>query len=202
MIKNLNFKTRFRGFLPVVIDVETGGFNPQKDALLELAAVFLKFDEESKLKPIHTEHFHIQAFMGANIEQASLDFLGLDPTHPFRYAIEEKAAMLELCQKVQKSLKENDCKKAVLVGHNPTFDLSFIQAAFKRCNIKHSPFHLFTTFDTATLAALAYGQTILAKAVKAANIEFDENEAHSAIYDAEKTAELFCKIINNYKYPN
>ena len=33
---------RFRGFYPVVIDVETAGFNAKTDALLEIAAITLK----------------------------------------------------------------------------------------------------------------------------------------------------------------
>ncbi|HAV68246.1 MAG TPA: ribonuclease T, partial [Alcanivorax sp.] len=35
---------RFRGFLPVVVDVETGGFDARNDALLEIAAVLLDMD--------------------------------------------------------------------------------------------------------------------------------------------------------------
>ena len=41
------FAQRFRGYFPVVIDVETAGFNAQTDALLEIAATTLSLDENS-----------------------------------------------------------------------------------------------------------------------------------------------------------
>lgn len=191
-------KDRFRGFLPVVIDVETGGFNSETDALLEVAAVFLEMTPDSHLKPSSQLHFHIEPFEGANIEQSALQFLNLDPNHPFRMAVSEKSCLEQIFTKVQKELKLQGCNRAVLVGHNPNFDLSFLMAAQNRCNIKKSPFHSFTTFDTATLSGVALGHTVLAKALSLANIPFNSNEAHSAIYDAQKTAELFCYIVNSW----
>ena len=52
--------------------------------------------------------------------------------------------------------------------------------------------------DTVTLAGMAYGQTVLSRAVQAAGIEWNGDEAHSAVYDTQKTAELFCKILNRW----
>ncbi|MGW8228635.1 MAG: ribonuclease T, partial [Gammaproteobacteria bacterium] len=43
-----------------------------------------------------------------------------------------------------------------------------------------------------------YGQTVLARAVQAAGIQWNQKEAHSAVYDAERTAELFCRIVNTW----
>ena len=85
------------------------------------------------------------------------------------------------------------------MGQNSHFDHGFLNAASERNNLKRNPFHPFSSFDTATLSGLAYGQTVLARACEVADIEFDNNEAHSARYDAEKTAELFCKIVNKWK---
>ena len=99
-----------------------------------------------------------------------------------------------LCQEI----RDTDCTRAVLVGHNAWFDLGFLNAAITRAGIKRNPFHPFSCFDTATLAGLAYGQTVLARAVKASGASWDGREAHSAIYDAEKTAELFCNIVNRW----
>ncbi|MGS0727481.1 ribonuclease T, partial [Shewanella sp. 0m-11] len=42
-------KNRFRGYFPVVIDVETAGFNANTDALLEIAVSMLKMDDEGVL---------------------------------------------------------------------------------------------------------------------------------------------------------
>ena len=190
---------RFRGYLPVVVDVETGGFNCATDALLEIAATTIGMDEQGFLYPDHTHFFRIEPFAGANIEQAALEFTGIKLDHPLRMAVSEEHALTEIFRGLRKSLKANGCKRAILVGHNSSFDLGFLNAAVTRTGIKRNPFHPFSSFDTATLAGLAYGQTVLAKACQAAGIEFDGREAHSARYDTEKTAELFCGIVNRWK---
>ncbi|RUO58616.1 ribonuclease T [Pseudidiomarina insulisalsae] len=192
-------KQRFRGYLPVVIDVETAGFNSKTDALLEIAAVTLAFDDDGWLHPDQTIHYHVDPFEGANIEQAALDFNGIDPNSPLRGAVPEEEALKELFKPIRKAQKAAGCQRSVLVGHNATFDLGFVMAAAERCNIKRNPFHPFVTFDTAALAALTLGQTVLIKACQAAGIAFDSKEAHSALYDTERTAELFCWMINRYK---
>jgi ribonuclease T len=189
---------RFRGFLPVVIDVETGGFNAQTDALLELAAIPLTI-EDGKLVENGKYHFHIEPFQGANIETAAIEFTGIDIESPFRQAISEEDALLELFEQLNLLLKQEKCNRCILVGHNAWFDLGFLNAAIARNHIKKSPFHAFSSFDTVTLAGMAYGQTVLAKACGVAGMEFDTSEAHSALYDTEKTSELFCTIINNWK---
>lgn len=190
---------RFRGFLPVIVDVETGGFNAQTDALLEIAAVTLRMDEQGFLHRHETFAFHVEPFEGANIEQAALDFTGIDLDSPDRMAEPELMVMTDLFSAVRRSVKENGCTRAVIVGHNAHFDLGFMNAVIDRCNIKRSPFHPFSVFDTATLAGLAFGQTVLAKACQAAGIEFSNSAAHCAAYDAEKTADLFCQIVNRWK---
>jgi ribonuclease T len=190
---------RFRGFLPVVVDVETGGFVAATDAILEVAATLVRMDEDGTLSVHRTWDFHVQPFEGANIEQSALDFTGIDPWHPFREAVSEEQALSELFRVVRKEIREQGCNRAILVGHNAHFDAGFINAAVARCDIKRNPFHPFSYFDTATLAGLAFGQTVLARACAEAGIDFDNNEAHSAAYDAERTAELFCDIVNRWK---
>jgi ribonuclease T len=190
---------RFRGFLPIVVDVESGGFNHQTDAILEIAASIIEMNDEGQL--IHGDPiFHrVVPFEGANIEESALKFLGMNIHSPFRIASEEKDAITDICQKVRKALKKNDCKRAVLVGHNAWFDLQFLNSAIERCDIKRNPFHPFTSFDTATLAGLAYGQTVLARACQASGIEYDGESAHSARYDVDITAQLFCNIVNQWQ---
>ena len=87
----------------------------------------------------------------------------------------------------------------MLVGHNAHFDHSFLKAAIARCEIKRDPFHPFSSFDTATLCGLAYGQTVLSRACESAGIDFNNEEAHSAQYDCEKTADVFCSIVNRWR---
>ena len=190
---------RFRGFLPVVVDVETGGFNPATDALLEIAAVVIEMDEMGYVHPGKTQSFHIKPFEGANIEKAAIEFIGVDPFHPLRIASEEEQAISAIFKNIRKEVKRQGCSRAVLVGHNASFDLNFLMAAAERNDIKRNPFHPFSCFDTATLGGLAYGQTVLAKACEEAHVSFDKGEAHSARYDTEKTAELFCAIVNQWK---
>ena len=192
-------KRRFRGFFPVIVDVETGGFNPKTDALLEVAAVTLRFDGQGNLHPDAEFHFNIEPFEGANIEPAALEFTGIDPTNPLRFAVAESIGLKELFSGIRSAQKEVECQRSVLVGHNAAFDISFVQAAAERINAKRNPFHPFTCFDTATLSGLALGQTVLAKSCELAKIKFDSQEAHSALYDAKKTAELFCYIVNRWK---
>jgi len=189
---------RFRGFLPVVVDVESGGFNPNTDALLEIAAVPLVM-EDGRLKRGATSRFHVQPFPGANIEAAALAVNNIDPYHPLRPALPEKDALTRLFGDVRTAVKDSGCTRAVLVGHNAYFDLNFLNAAVTRADIKRNPFHPFSTFDTATLAGVAFGQTVLAKALVAAGLTWNSSEAHSAAYDAEQTAELFCIICNRFR---
>ena len=190
--------TRFRGFLPIVIDVETGGFNPKRDALLEIAAVLLDMDDQGVISRKETISCHIEPFPGANLDMESLEFTGIDPYHPFRMAKPELDALEHIFKPVRRAVKDSGCSRAVLVGHNAAFDLAFVNAAVHRTKIKRNPFHPFSTFDTVSLAALAFGQTVLARAVKAAGIDWNSEKAHSAVYDTEKTADLFCTIINQW----
>ncbi|MEE4360022.1 MAG: ribonuclease T [Pseudomonadales bacterium] len=190
---------RFRGFLPVVVDVETGGFRKETDALLEIAAVTLGFDADGTLAPLDAVNVHVEPFEGANIEPAALEFTGIDPFNPLRGAVSEHEAMTRIFRLVRRAVRDTGCKRAVLVGHNAHFDHGFVLAAAQRQDIKRNPFHPFSCFDTVTLAGLAYGQTVLARACEAAGIPFDAREAHSALYDAERTAELFCGIVNRWR---
>lgn len=191
---------RFRGYLPVVVDVETGGFNEITDALLQIAAVMIEVDEEGKLYCGETHTCHVTPFEGANMEPKSMEINGIDPDHPLRMAIDEKQALPKIFKPIRAALKQHNCKRAILVGHNANFDLKFVNAASVRTGIKRNPFHPFSTFDTVSLAGLAYGQTVLARCAQVAGLGWDNREAHSAIYDAEMTAKLFCKIVNDMPF--
>jgi len=195
----LGIASRFRGFLPIAVDVETGGFNARTDALLELAAVMIDMTPTGELKPGATFRYHVQPFHGSRIDPASLAVNGIDPNHPLRPAMPEKEALTQLFREIRKTVRDTGCTRAVLVGHNASFDLGFLNAAVARADIKRNPFHPFSCFDTATLGGVALGQTVLSRAVTAAGLSWDSSEAHSAIYDAERTAALFCTICNRFR---
>jgi ribonuclease T len=197
-----NIARRFRGFMPVVVDVETGGLNPQADALLELAAVILDIDTTGKLVPVDRIHLHVAPFSGANLNPASMKINGIDVDHPFRGALDEGEALKQFFQPIRQRVKLHGARRAILVGHNAAFDLAVINAACERTANKKNPFHPFSTFDTVTLAALAVGETVLAKALEAIGLAWDSQQAHGALYDAEQTAALFCRIINHFSQPN
>ena len=189
---------RFRGFYPVVIDVETGGFNEKTDALLEVAALTLKIDASGTIDINYKYTANVDPFPGANIEPASLEITGIDPYHPFRMAKPENIVIKELFKFISKEMKQHGCTRAIMIGHNTTLDLNFINAAATRNKVSRNPFHPFSTFDTVSLAGLAYGQTVLSKAAEAAGLEWSNDDAHSALYDATQTAKLFCKIVNSW----
>lgn len=190
---------RFRGFLPVVVDVETGGFNAKTDALLEIAAVLIGQQPDGRMTRLETFRYHVHPFEGANMDPASLAVNGIDPNHPLRPAIDERDALQRIFREVRASVREQSCSRAILVGHNAAFDLGFVNEAIARTRMKRSPFHPFSCFDTATLCGVAYGQTVLARAVQAAGLPWDETQAHSAAYDAEVTADVFCDIVNRFQ---
>ncbi len=197
---NLNpLGNRFRGYLPVIVDIETGGFNAKKNPLLEIAAVIVEPDADGLLQITEKHQSNIIPFKNSELDDAALKFTGIDPFHPFRMAVDEKEALTKLFTPIKAAVKRNECKRAILVGHNPAFDINFLNAAIERTNHKRSPFHPFSSFDTATLGGLVYGQTVLAKIAQAAGLPWDNERAHSALYDAEQTAELFCLIINRWK---
>ena len=187
---------RFRGYLPVVVDVETGGFNAVRNALLEIAAVPIDLDDDGRYILGETSCAHVVPAPGLDIDPASLAVTGIKLDHPFRLAKPEKDALDHVFASVRAAVKKHGCQRAILVGHNAHFDLGFINAAVARTGHKRNPFHPFSVFDTVTMAGMAYGQTVLARAATAAGLEWDADEAHSAVYDAEQTARLFCRIAN------
>lgn len=192
-------RERFRGFLPVVVDVETGGFIAATDALLEIAAVLLTIDADGRVVRGATIREHVKPFAGGRLDPASLAVNGIDPYHPLRIASTESDALGTIFREVRRAVKEQDCTRAILVGHNASFDLGFLNAAVTRAGIKRNPFHPFSCFDTATLAGVAYGQTVLSRALLAAGLEWNAGQAHSAAYDAERTADLFCEVCNRFR---
>jgi ribonuclease T len=198
-LPSASLSDRFRGFYPVVVDVETGGFDCEGDALLEVAAVLLDMTPDGRLVRKQTVSSHVVPFPGSNIDPRALEITGIDPTHPLRAALDEREALDHIFDPVRKAMKAVDCTRAILVGHNAAFDLSFVNAAIRRTGHKRSPFHPFSTFDTVSLAGLAYGQTVLGKALHVAGLGWDSKSAHSAVYDAEQTADLFCAIVNRWR---
>jgi len=190
---------RFRGFLPVVVDVETAGFDAQRHALLEIAAIIIRMNAQGVLEPAPAIACHILPFLGSEIDPRALAFNKIDPDHPFRDAVPEHEALNRILTPIRKAVTSAGCNRAILVGHNAGFDLGFVKAAVERTGFKRNPFHSFSVFDTVTLGGLAYGQTVLAKAAQAAGLGWNNSEAHSATYDAEQTARLFCGIVNRWR---
>jgi ribonuclease T len=199
LVEKTPMARRFRGYLPIVVDVETGGFNAETDALLEIAVVTLRMDDNGFLHPHHKLSANIHPFDGANLNREALDFTGINPFDPERDAEFEIDALTEMFQLIRKEVKNQGCTRAVLVGHNAHFDHGFVKAAVARNDIKRDPFHPFSSFDTATLSAMFLGHTVLARACRLAGLDFDNHAAHSAAYDTLKTAELFCYFANRYQ---
>ncbi len=194
-----NIAERFRGFLPVVVDVETGGFDPDRHALLEIAVAPVGMDSDGLLSPGPVTSTHVIPYEGSELDPRSLAVNGIDPHHPLRAARQERAALDYVFKPVRAALAASGCQRAILVGHNAHFDLAFLNAAIRRCGYRRNPFHTFSVLDTASLAGLAYGQTVLSRALQAAGLEWNGRDAHSARYDVERAGELFCTIVNTWK---
>ena len=194
MMKNL-----LRGFLPIVVDVETGGFNEKTDALLEIAAVFINLDRDTLFYPEKTVCYAVKPFSGANLEESSLKVNHIDPFDPTRNARHEKEVLEILFAEIHEALARHGCKRAILIGHNAHFDLKFINAAIERNRIENNPFHAFSSLDTVTLGALTCGQTVLSKITEAIGLPWDNSKAHTADYDAEVTARVFCNVFNRWQ---
>ncbi len=82
--KNLVLKNRFRKYLPVVVDIETGGFDPIVNAILEIAITLIE-EKENKFVPGETFRHHIQPFEGSIVEKESLEFTKIKLDHPLRF---------------------------------------------------------------------------------------------------------------------
>lgn len=190
---------RFRGFLPVVVDVETGGFDCHKHALLEIAAVIPRMDEDGWLYPTEPISTHVIPFEGAELNPKAMEVNGIKVDSPLRAARPEPEALNLIFKPIRAALHDSGCQRAILVGHNAHFDLSFVRATAERCNYKRNPFHPFSCFDTVSFGGLAVGQTVLSRAVEAAGLDWNAADAHSAVYDTERTAALFCRIVNRWK---
>ena len=190
-------KNRFRKYLPVVVDIETGGFDPDINAILEIAITLIE-EEKGILVPGDTFRHHINPFEGSIVEKESLEFTKIKLDHPLRNAIEESEALNNLFKIINKAKNKYECSRAILVGHNAHFDKSFLDASVIRNKIKKTPFHKFSVIDTVSLGVLATGQTVLARICDELSINYDNDEAHSAAYDTKVTAEVFCSIINKF----
>ena len=190
---------RFRGYLPVAIDVETGGFHAATDALLEIAISLIDMDADGVLKRGASHHFHVKPFEGARLDPTSLSVTGIDPFHPLRPALPERDALQRVFREIRHAVRTYNCRRAILVGHNAAFDLGFLNAAVARADVKRNPFHPFSCFDTATLAGAALGQTVLDKAITVEGLEWDSDSAHNARYDAERCADIFCLVCNRLR---
>jgi len=190
-------KNRFRKYLPVVVDIETGGFDPELNAILEIAITLIE-ENDNKFVVGETYRHHINPFKNSIIEKESLEFTKIKLDHPLRNAIEEKDAIKDIFKIINKVKNKYECSRAILVGHNAHFDKSFLDAAIKRNNIKRTPFHKFSVIDTVSLGVLATGQTVLARICDKLEIDYDNDQAHSAAYDTLVTAKVFCSIVNGY----
>ena len=192
-------KNRFRKYLPVVVDIETGGFDPEVNAILEIAITLIE-EKNNVYKVGETFRHHIEPFEGSVVEKESLEFTKIKLDHPLREAISEKDALNDIFKIINKTKNKYECSRAILVGHNAHFDSSFLQAAVKRNDIKKTPFHKFSVIDTVSLGVLATGQTVLARICDELNIDYDNEQAHSAAYDSDVTAKVLCSIINKFDY--
>jgi ribonuclease T len=196
-VLNVKWAKELNGMLPVVVDLETTGVDYNQHAILEIACIFVHCDK--KLSPHESVfHEHVKAFSGAKTDPKAMSLHGIPLHHPFRFAKSEKEVLEALNEELGQQLQEQKCHRAILVGHNAHFDLSFLNASYNRTGVK-SLFHRFCVLDTVTLSAALLGETVLAKALYKTRIGFNPGLAHGALYDAKQTAKLFCHLMNSVR---
>ena len=164
-----------------------------------MAIVEVGFEEDRRLVPQNRWRQAVSPYPGSSVDPAALKVTGIDPDDPNREAIDEAEAFRAMFRRIRRAVRQAGCQRAILVAHNAAFDQQFMQQAFSRNELKRSPFHPFSFIDTASLAAVSFGHTVLSEACSRAGIEFDTDRAHNALYDAEKAAELFCEIVNRWQ---
>ena len=163
----------------VVFDIETTGFSPEKNKIIEIGAVKVE---------------------GGEIVDRFSTFI--NPQVPIPFRIEEltsiKDDMVIDAPTVDVILPEfmEFCKGCTMVAHNADFDMSFIKRNCELLGMECNP----TIVDTVALARVLLPQLNRFKldtVAKALNISLDHH--HRAVDDAACTAEIFVKFIQMLK---
>ncbi len=159
----------------VVFDLETTGFSPDKNKIIEIGAV----------KVVHGE-----------ITERFSTFV--NPEVPIPYRIEELTSirddMVIDAPKIETILPQfmEFCGDAIMVAHNADFDMSFIIKNCERQGIEKE----FTIIDTVALARILLPQLNRFKldtVAKALGVSLENH--HRAVDDAGCTAEIFVKFV-------
>ncbi len=155
----------------VVFDIETTGFSPVNDRIIEIGAVKVK---DGKI----TDRFSVF----------------VNPERPIPFRIEQLTgihdSMVVDADTIEKVLPEflDFCGEAVLAAHNAGFDMSFIKENARRLGLIRE----FTYLDTMGIARLLLpGQAkhTLDAVAKTLNLSLENH--HRAVDDAECTAEMY-----------
>ncbi len=159
----------------VVFDIETTGFSPVNDRIIEIGAVKVK---DGKVK----ERF--SSFV--------------NPDRPIPFRIEQLTSindsMVVDAETIEKVLPEflDFCGDAVLAAHNAGFDMSFIKENARRLGIARE----FTCLDTMGIARLLLpGQAKHTLDAVAKTLHLSLENHHRAVDDAECTAEMYLAFL-------
>lgn len=172
--RNQNFDDPY-----VVFDIETTGFSPLNNKIIEIGAVKVEHG-------VITEKF--STFV--------------NPEVPIPFRIEQLTSindsMVLPAPKIDQVLPEflEFCRGAALVAHNASFDISFIAHNAEVLGLEFNP----TVLDTVTLARVLLPQLNRYKldtVAKALNISLENH--HRAVDDAGATAEIFAAFLKMLK---
>ncbi len=165
-----DFETDF-----VVFDIETTGFSPVNNRIIEIGAVKVSGGEiadkfSTFVNPDVPIPFEIEKLTGIN-DSMVIDAPFIEEVLPEFLAF---------------------CEGAVLVAHNAEFDMSFIKENAMRQNLKRE----FTYVDTVGIARILLphqGKHTLDAVAKTMEVSLENH--HRAVDDAGATAEIFVKFI-------
>lgn len=162
----------------VVFDTETTGLSARYDKVIELAAVKMKDGEV------------IERF-----EQF------IDPGHPLSQTTIKLTSITDDMVRGSKSEKEvfemfqEFCKGSIIVGHNATFDVDFMNTGYARHGL---PLIGEPWLDTLPMARLLYPEMKgfrLNTLAKKLNVNLEHH--HRAIYDAEATGYIYYAMLKD-----
>ena len=163
----------------VVFDSETTGLSPVKDDVLQLGAVRIVNG-----KIVETERFDALVNPGRPIPAASTKVHGISDA-----MVRDAQPFSEVSRQFHKF-----AKGAVIIAHNAPFDMAFLHRISKRTgqNFDHP------VLDTVHLSAIVFGgsaEHTLDALCARLDIRIPEDLRHTAIGDAQATAEVFVAML-------
>lgn len=175
----------------VVMDTETGGLDPKKHSLLQVALVVFEDGKEIdhlKVNVVHDVYHTTEKAMEIN---------GIDlETHVGYYPDDVAEQVISFMG------KHFGTTPAQVCGHNVTFDVGFVKELFAYANLDYDKVFSYRLLDTSAVArfliftGMVPSRGSLGDLAKFFNLDFVPNELHDALVDCRVTYQLLTAMAN------